>query len=199
MTATNFTLLTDEQKTTWARDTWIQARNQAFTTRFTGTDQNAMIHRITELTKSERGTRAVVTLVADLEDDGTAGDTTLEGNEEGIKAYDQVIQIDQLRHANKSEGRIAEQKSIVNFREQSRDKLAYWLADRIDQMAFLTLSGEAYTLKNNGAARAGSGLGSLEFATDVSAPSTARYRTWDASTDLLDAGSTSNPRSYRYP
>ena len=62
------------------------------------------------------------------------------GNEEPIKAYDQVIRIDQLRNANRLEGRLADQKSIVNFRTTSRDVLAYWAADRVDQLAFLTLS-----------------------------------------------------------
>jgi N4-gp56 family major capsid protein len=110
-----------------------------------------MIQRITELTKSEKGTRAVITLVADLEEDGVGGDNQLEGNEEEIKAYDQVIQIDQLRQANRHKGRLADQKSVVTFRSNSRDVLAYWLADRIDQLAFLTLSGIAYTFTNRGA------------------------------------------------
>jgi len=54
------------------------------------------------------------------------------------------------------------------------------MADRIDQLAFLTLSGVAYTLKNNGALRAtsasaGHELVDLEFASDVSAPTNKRH------------------------
>ena len=83
---------------------------------------------ITELKKSEKGARAVITLLADLEGDGVAGDRTLEGNEEAMKSYDQVIRIDQLRHANRHEGRMADQKSVVEFRNNSRDVLATgWL------------------------------------------------------------------------
>ena len=49
------------------------------------------------------------------------------------------------------------------------------MADRMDQLAFLTLSGISYTLKTNGALRNTSGtsgheLNDLEFASDVSAP-----------------------------
>ena len=65
--------------------------------------------------------------------DGVAGDRTLEGNEEAMKSYDQVIRLDMLRHANRHEGKMADQKSVVEFRENSRDVLAYWLADRVDQ------------------------------------------------------------------
>ena len=38
---------------------------------------------------------------ADLTGDGVAGDRTLEGNEEQMQTFDQVIRIDQLRHANR--------------------------------------------------------------------------------------------------
>lgn len=191
MTVTNFNNLLDEQKTVWSRQVWKAARNFAFTTKFTGSGPNAMIQRITELTKSEKGTRAVITLVADLEEDGVAGDNQLEGNEEEIKAYDQVIQIDQLRQANRHKGRLADQGTVVNFREQSRDVLAYWLADRIDQLAFLTLSGIAYSFTNRGATRSSTAFANLDFAGDVSPPSTNRYRRWDATSGLV-AGDTAS-------
>jgi N4-gp56 family major capsid protein len=185
MAKTNFNELTDEQKTVWSRDIWKQARNYAFVSKFSGRGPNSMIQRITELTKSEKGTRAVITLVADLEEDGVAGDDQLEGNEEAIRAYDQVIQIDQLRQANRHKGRLADQKSVVNFREQSRDVLAYWLADRMDQLAFLTMSGVDYTVKNNGAARVGSNLQNLDYAGDVVAPSASRHFRWDETSGLI--------------
>jgi len=191
MTVTNFNALTSEQKTVWSRQVWKAARNLAFTTKFTGKGSNSMIQRITELTKSEKGTRAVLTLVADLEGDGVGGDNQLEGNEEEIKAYDQVIQIDQLRNANRHKGKLADQKSVVNFRENSRDVLAYWLADRIDQLAFLTLSGVSYANTNRGAARASSTFANLDFASDVTAPSTNRHRRWDATSGLV-AGNTAS-------
>jgi N4-gp56 family major capsid protein len=191
MTVTNFNALTSEQKTVWSRQVWKAARNLAFTTKFTGKGSNSMIQRITELTKSEKGTRAVLTLVADLEGDGVGGDNQLEGNEEEIKAYDQVILIDQLRNANRHKGKIADQKSVVNFRNNSRDVLAYWLADRIDQLAFLTLSGVSYANTNRGATRTSTTFANLDFAASVTAPSTNRHRRWDATTGLV-AGSTAS-------
>lgn len=179
MSYTNFAQLTTEQKTTWSMDLWRQARNMSFLNQFLGKDANSMIQHVTELKKSEKGARAVITLLTDLEGDGIAGDRTLEGNEEAMKSFDQVIRIDQLRHANRHEGRMADQKSVVTFRENSRDVLAYWLADRTDQLAFLTLGGLAYSTKNAGGTRVGSDLPYLEFAADVSAPSAKRYLVWD--------------------
>ena len=192
MANTNFAALTSNQLTAWSRDFWRVARNFSFINQFAGTGQNAMVQRITELTKSDKGTKAVITLLADMTGDGITGDNTLEGNEEALRAFDLTIELDQLRFANRIAGRLADQKSVVNFRETSRDALAYAIADRIDQLAFLTLSGVAYTLKTSGALRpvnagAGHDLVDLEFASDVSAPTTNRHRRWDV-TNGLSAG-----------
>lgn len=197
---TNFAQLTTEQKTVWSMDLWKQARNMAFVGKFLGNDQNSLIQHITELKKSEKGARAVITLLADLEGDGVAGDRTLEGNEEAMKSYDQVIRIDQLRHANRHEGKMADQKSIIEFRENSRDMLAYWLADRVDQLAFLTMAGISYAYKTNGAARTGSDLANLEFAADVAAPTSLRRVNWVPATATLSTnGATSSVNSTDYP
>lgn len=189
MALTNFAALTDEQKTVWSRQFWAQARNASFMNKFMGTSENSMIQRITELKKDEKGARAVITLIADLIGDGVAGDSTLEGKEEALKSYDQVITIDQLRHANEHEGRMAEQKSVVTFREQSKDKLAYWMGDRMDQLALLTLSGVSYAFRNNGAPRVGSDLINLEYSAAVTAPTANRHLRWDSVSGLL-AGDT---------
>lgn len=110
-----------------------------------------------------------------------------------MKSFDQVIRLDQLRHANRHEGRMADQKSVVSFREESRDKLAYWLSDRIDQLAFLTLAGIGYTQRNAGGTRVGSDLQYLEFAADVTTPSSKRYARWDgASNKVLSWGTGSS-------
>ena len=185
MALTNFGALTTEQKTIWSMDLWKNARNVAFVNRFLGKDPNSVIQHITELKKSEKGARAVITLLADLTGDGVAGDRALEGNEESMQTFDQVIRIDQLRHANRHEGRMADQKSVIEFRGNSRDVLAYWLADRIDQIAFLTMSGVSYTMRNDGRVRVGSDLRNLEFAADVSAPTSNRRLRWDNTAKAL--------------
>ncbi len=194
MALTNFASLTSNQLTAWSRDFWRVARNMSFVNQFAGTGQNAMVQRVTELTKSDKGTKAVITLLADMTGDGVTGDNTLEGNEEALRAYDITIELDQLRFANRIAGRLADQKSVVNFREQSRDALAYAMADRMDQLAFLSLAGVAYTHKNNGGLRTTSSttgleLVDLEFASDVSAPTGDRHRRWDATSGLV-AGDT---------
>ena len=196
MALTNFGTLSGDQLQTWSRDFWKVARNQSFINQFAGTGSNAMVQRVTEMTKNNKGTKANITLLADMTGDGITGDYTLEGNEEALRAYDNSIELDQLRFANRIAGRMTDQKTVVNFREQSRDALAYAMADRCDQLAFLTLSGVAYTNKNNGALRTvvggavnGQELVDLSYASDVSAPTAARHRRWDA-TGGLTTGAT---------
>lgn len=192
---TNLGLLTNEQKTIWGMDLWKNARNKSFTSQFLGEGNGALINHVTELTRGTKGTRAVVTLLADLIGDGVAGDRTLKGNEEGMQTFEHVIRYDQLRHANRHEGRMAEQKSVFSFRTNSKNVLSYWLADRMDQMAFQTLGGVSYALYPNGKARVGSDLAYLEFAADVTAPSTRRMVRWDNVNKTLKTSATGNNTS----
>lgn len=193
MALTNFGALTEEQLTLWQRDVWKQARNHSYITRFMGDGPNALIQRITQLKKDQKGSRAVITLLADLVGDGVAGDRQLEGNEEAMQTFDQVIRIDQLRHGTRHLGRMADQKSVVEFRKNAKDVLAYWQADRHDQLAFLTLSGVPYTVHNNGAPRVGSDFVNLEYAADVKTLSPYRRLRWDkGTTSLVSNASTSD-------
>lgn len=189
MALTNFAALTDEQLTAWSRKFWRHMRNREFLTRFAGEGEGSMIQKIPELTKTSKGARAVMTLIADSKGDGKAGDRQLEGNEEALSSSDIVIQIDQLRHAHINKGRMAEQKSVVKFRKEALNNLSYWLSDRRNQMAFLTLMGVSYAYNTDGSSRVGSDLPLLEFASDVSAPTANRYFRYDATNGLVKNGS----------
>lgn len=171
---------------------WKNAREHSFMTRLLGSGKDSVVQRITELKKSVKGTQAIITLIPDALGDGVAGDRTLKGNEEALRSFEDVIRIDQLRHAHSNEGRMADQKTIVNFRKEARDTLAHWIGDRIDQMAMLTMAGVSYEYKNNGAQRTGSDLQYLEFANDVAEPTANRHLRWDVdTTDSLMSGDTS--------
>ena len=192
MALTNFGALTEEQLTLWQRDVWKQARNHSYLTRFMGDGPNSLIQRITSLKKDQKGARAVITLLADLVGDGVAGDRQLEGNEEAMQTFDKVIRIDQLRHATRHLGRMADQKSVVEFRRNAKDVLSYWQADRHDQLAFLTLSGVKYNVHNNGAPRVGSDFVNLEYMDDVQTLSDYRRLRWNKTSGTLDTGASTS-------
>jgi len=176
---TNFAALTPQQKLVWSRDVWKTARDGMFIKKFIGNDENSVIQRITDLTKTEKGEQVIMHLVADLVEDGVIGDNEREGNEEAMQSYSQVLNIDLITHSVRNKGKLAEQKTVIKFREMGRDRLAYWLANRVDQLAFLTLSGISYAFQNNGAPRVNSPFPNLAFAADVAAPSSKRSLMWD--------------------
>jgi N4-gp56 family major capsid protein len=179
MSATDFGALTSAQRKIWAVETWQAGRDQSFfwSNGFIGgsdTDMNSVIQRVTKLSETERGLECVMQLVQDLQNDGVVGDNKLDDNEEALNNDAQTIRIDQIRHGTKSKGEMAEQATVIRFRAQSKDKLAFWIADKMDELMFLTLSGRAYSLKLDGSTRTGSQLPSLSFAADVVAPSSQR-------------------------
>lgn len=179
MAATDFGALSDARKRVWAAELWQAGRDQSFwmSQGFVGksdTDMNRPIQRVTKLTETERGTECVMQLVQDMQNDGVVGDNELDGNEEAMINDSQTIRIDQLRHGVKSRGEMAEQATVIRFRATGKEKLSFWLADKIDEMMFLVASGRAFTLKLDGSTRTGSQLPSLAFAADVAAASTNR-------------------------
>lgn len=191
MSETNFAGLTSKQMTAWAMDTWSMARDAMFINKFVGKSENSMIQLITELTKTKKGASAIIQLVADLVGDGVVGDNEREGNEEEIVNHDQEVFIDLISHGNKNKGKLSDQKSCINFRKTSKNVLAYWLADRLDQLAFLTMSGVSYAYTCNGALRTnGSQFSTLDFASQVSAPSSNRHVNWNGSS--FESGNTAS-------
>ena len=192
---TNFAALTPQQKLVWSRDVWKSARDGMFIKKFIGSDENSVIQRITELTKTEKGEQVIMHLVADLVEDGVIGDNEREGNEEAMQSYSQVLNIDLITHSVRNKGKLAEQKTVIKFREMGRDRLAYWLANRVDQLAFLTMSGISYTFQNNGAPRVNSPFPNLAFAADVSAPTSKRHLMWDG-TSLATSNTASIANTY---
>jgi N4-gp56 family major capsid protein len=185
---TNFAALTTQQKLVWSRDVWQAARDKAFINKFVGTDDNCVIQRVTELTKTEKGEQAIMHLVADLVGDGVIGDDEREGNEEELKSYSQIIGMDLITNSVRNKGKLADQKTVIKFREQGKDKLAYWLSNRIDQLAFLTMSGISYAYNNDGSSRVASPFANLAFnLSGWGAPTTKRGLQWTASSKSLGA------------
>lgn len=87
-----------------------------------------------------------------------------EGNEEALQSYDQTITIDLISNGVRQKGKLANQKTVINFRENARDRLSYWLANRLDQLGLLTLSGISYAFNNDGSARTSGAFAGLSFA-----------------------------------
>lgn len=179
MAATDFGALTDAQKRVWAAELWQHGRDQSFwfSNGFIGAndgDMNKPVQRVTKLTETERGLECVMQLVQDMQTDGVVGDNMLEGSEESLVNDSQIIRIDQLRNGARSKGAMAEQATVIRFRATAKEKLSFWMSDKLDEMMFLVASGRAFTLNTDGTTRVASQLPSISFAADVVAASSNR-------------------------
>lgn len=192
---TNFAGLGLTPKITWAKTLWKAAREGMFMNRFVGTDEGSMIQRVTELTKTSQGDKCIMNLVADLVEDGVTGDNQREGREEAMQAFEEEIIIDLLTHSVKNKGKMAEQKSVIKFRETGRDRLAYWLSNRLDQLGMLTLSGIDYSYNCDGSLRPSNVFTELAFASHVSAPTNRRHLNWTG-TEMEDGDTTRITSAY---
>lgn len=191
MSYTEFGKLSDAQVKVWAKDLWLTAKHNSFVNRFMGTDQNSMIQVVKELTKTSKGDKAIIQLVGDLQEDGVVGDNESEGNEEAMQAHVQEIKLDMISHAVINKGKLADQRSTINFRTTGKSGLAEWMSQRVDELAMLTAAGISFQYKTNGALRtSNSQFPALEFAADVKAPTSERGLMWTGSS--LDYSNTAN-------
>lgn len=124
----------------WSSDVFKEALKRTYAMKFMGTGTNSLCQIRNEMQKG-KGDRVRFNLRMQLSGAGISGDGTLEGNEEALAIYTDDIFIDQLRHAVRSGGRMSEQRVPFEVREQARDGLADWFADRIDTAFFNHLGG----------------------------------------------------------
>lgn len=117
-----------------------EALKKTFALQFMGTDSNSIIQIKTELNKGP-GDRITFGIRQQLSGAGIEGDNTLEGQEEALVTYTQNVTINQLRHAVRSAGEMSEQRVPFTVRDEARDGLADWWADRIDSWFFNQVTG----------------------------------------------------------
>jgi hypothetical protein len=160
--------------------------------KFAGTGSGTPIDIVTQLKKAPGGgTECIIELVNRLVGDGVvlSSSGNLEGQEESMQDSNQKIRIDGIGHSVKHKGKLQAQNEIAIFRDEARIQLTDFGADRLDQLAMLTMSGISYAYNLNGSLRTkpdGKGdflpdptYQTLTFAADVTAPSSLRNLMWD--------------------
>jgi N4-gp56 family major capsid protein len=120
----------------WSTSLAVEAEKKSYFSKFIG----SVITKKTDLEKNA-GDKVTYGLRMKLRGAGVTGDNTLEGNEEALTYYDDAILIDQLRHAVRSKGKASEMRVPYKTREEGRDALATWWAERFDELMFVYLSG----------------------------------------------------------
>jgi N4-gp56 family major capsid protein len=124
----------------WSKMLFYEQLKATWAKKFMGTGSNSLC-QILDDTKKDAGDQIRWGLRMQLSGAGVAADNTLEGNEEAlIFQYDQIL-VDQLRHATRSKGKMSEQRVPYELREEARQGLTDWFADRWDTWFFNHLAG----------------------------------------------------------
>lgn len=124
----------------FSKELMTQVLRMTYVSRFIGTTADSMI-QVKDETKKSAGDKITYGLKVQLGGTGVAGDDTLEGNEEALVTYSDSILIDQLRHATRSKGKMSEQRVLFSLREEGKQSLGDWFADRVDTAFFNHLGG----------------------------------------------------------
>ncbi len=135
----------------WASQVLVQGEKQQFWFQFEGPQGSGMpVVRKDELTKMAGDTIHIIT-ISNLTGNGVTGETTLTGSEEKLGVGELQITISRIRHAIRFT-RDAVQRSLVDVRTAAKGRLAYWLADKMDNAMFtIATTGNTYNVYANDA------------------------------------------------
>lgn len=125
--------------TRWRKELFTQAKNDTYFSRFFGGSDSA-IQVLTDL-KGAKGHKVRFGLKMKIEGGGITGDNTLAGNEVALDTYYQEVTLDQLRQGVLSSGKMADKKTLVNFRKEALDSLKIWFAETMEKDMIDVLTG----------------------------------------------------------
>ena len=118
-----------------------------------GSDSDAAIKVVGDPLRGTKpgaaGDTVYTTLLVNLSGDGVAGDTQMQGQEEALTLHRQTVTINQLRNAVKSDGRMTNQRTFINFQQEARTVLQKWGADVMDSWPANQLGGISTGLVSN--------------------------------------------------
>lgn len=120
---------------------------------YMSTDTEAVIH-VNEVLEKKPGDAITFNLAEALDGAGVTGASTLEGNEEAMVFYGQRVTVDMVRNGVRIDGKISEQRSPFALRAQMRPALTNWMAQKLEDDAFLamhSISGTNYASATEGA------------------------------------------------
>ncbi|MGJ4954622.1 N4-gp56 family major capsid protein [Bradyrhizobium sp. HKCCYLRH2015] len=126
----------------WAKKLNAEMLKPTYFGRFMGEESDNMIQVKTEL-DTNAGDKVTIGLRVQLTGDGTTEGQALQGNEENLSTYNDALVINELAHAVrvKNKGTIDAQRVPFNLRNEGKNGLRDWFADRFDRCMANHLAG----------------------------------------------------------
>jgi len=153
MATTQFATGSAHNVLNWERSLNREVLKMMQFTKWFGSGADTAIKVVSDATRGLKPTAAgdtvYTTLLVNLTGDGIAGDTQQQGSEEALVMHRQTVTIDQLRNAVKSDGRMSDQRTFINFQKEARQVLQKWGADAMDSWGANQLGGVSTGLVSN--------------------------------------------------
>lgn len=142
MAVTKFSVNSPFAIKTWSKQLATEVSKATAIAPLIGTTSNSII-QLKEETQKSAGDQVTFGLRRQLVGQGVSEGTLLEGNEEALSTYSDVVMINELAHAVrvKNEGTIDAQRVAFNLRDEANAGLVDWYADRLSMTAFIHLCG----------------------------------------------------------
>ena len=150
MTATSFAFGDPRAQTIWSQAVFVYGLQNMFFTGMMGKDKNSLIHVNTDLLTKKGGT--IITESREpLSGAGQGDDGNTTGNEESLKRRNQSLTIHERSHSYVSAGKISEQLTSTDIREDGREDLGEWISEALEDDISTAASG-GYNENSSGAA-----------------------------------------------
>ena len=149
MPATSFTFGDPRAQTVWSQAVFVYGLQNMFFTPMMGKDKNSLICVNTELLTKKGGT--VVTYSREpMSGAGQGDDGNTIGREESLKRRNQSTTIHERSHSYVSAGKISEQLTATNIREDGKEDLGEWISEALEDDLIVAASG-CYNENSSGA------------------------------------------------
>lgn len=131
MASTSFAFADPRAQIEWSQAVFVYGLQNMFFTQMMGKDKNSLIHVNTDLTTKKGGT--IVFYSRDpLSGAGVGDDGNTTGNEEALKRRNMSLLVHERAHSYVSAGKMSEQLTATNIREDGKEDLGEWLSEALE-------------------------------------------------------------------
>ncbi len=131
MPDTSFAFADPRAQTIWSQAVFVYGLQNMFFTGMMGKDKNSLIHVNTDLTTTKGGT-IIFESRDPLTGAGVGNDGNTTGNEQQLKRRNMSIAIAERATSVVSAGKVSEQLTSTNIREDAKGDLGEWLSEALE-------------------------------------------------------------------
>ena len=128
---TSFAFADPRAQTIWSQAVFVYGLQNMFFTQMMGKDKNSLIHVNTDLTTKKGGT-IIFESKDPMSGTGVGDDGNTTGNEERIRRRNMSLEVHERAHSYVSAGKMSEQLTATNIREDGKEDLGEWIAEALE-------------------------------------------------------------------